>query len=186
MKLFTLTALVLVLCACETSSPLIPRGYTGATAVIRDSAANVSDSSGDYFFIYRVNGYEVANALFETRNDHTFDPLLSRPTSLMSPKVVDRQVAARPATYTIVAASAYATPELEIAHPLYTIAGDLVFSPEPGAAYVVRGSLGPEQSSVWIENEATGAVVAGKFVALGSSSAALLRKAPAVEFVPAT
>ena len=184
MRLLTLGLLALGLSACETTPSRLLQADAGSGAVVRDSISNVQPSSGDYFFVYRVDGYEVANALFETQTGNRVDPVLSAPSQLLDPTVVERTLQARRTRLTLVGASTYATRDRAIASPLYTIVADLDFAPEAGQTYVVKGALAAEQSTLWLENAATGAIVGGKFLARGNTAASLFHRPPPVEFVP--
>jgi hypothetical protein len=52
------------------------------------------------------------------------------------------------------------------------IKGTIDFVPAPDTVYLVRGSLTPERSSVWIENGATHEIVGNKLSAPGRGAAA--------------
>ncbi|GAP36340.1 hypothetical protein ISF6_2180 [Piscinibacter sakaiensis] len=52
-----------------------------------------------------------------------------------------------------------AAPVLELASraagTFHAVSGVVAFDPKPGRTYVVRGTLGPQGSQVWIEEEGT-------------------------------
>jgi hypothetical protein len=171
LRSFVLAIVAITLTACA-STDIARLGGPAAvgTAVIEDSVANVSGSAGDYFVLYSINGHDIKNALVEPNEDHASG------TQIMQPALIARRVPARPAIFTIVASALYVSSDRAVAHPLYQVAGDLEFTPQSGATYIVRGHLDPKRSLIWLEDARSGAVVAGTFVTDGSTAAALLHR----------
>ena len=52
----------------------------------------------------------------------------------------------------------------QAAGTFYSVEGTVEFSPQPGGQYLVKGELGKEASSVWIEDAYTGQLVTEKVV----------------------
>jgi hypothetical protein len=171
--------LVLAVSACATTNgpPSVPVD-AGPTAIVKDSTHSIDRTKAEFFILYELNGKHVDNALSKTidRNE-------GAGASMM---LVDaeRPVPAHPATFHIAGRTHYAAPVLELTGTVYFIEGDVLFTPEAGASYVVKGELGPEQSSVWIENEKTGAQVSDKLVIKGSAEAGMFKKHPPVVHSP--
>jgi hypothetical protein len=168
----SLTAVVaLALAGCASDGSL--SGAPSGTAVIEDSVANVSGSAGDYFVLYGINGRQLTDALAGT----DADPAWGR--QVKQPQLTARRVPAQPARFTIVASALYGSSDQAFARPLYQVAGDLEFTPEAGATYIVRGHLDPKRSLIWLEDARTGAVVAGTFVPDGPTAVSLHHQQPA-------
>jgi hypothetical protein len=160
MKRFTV-AVAVVLLGC-TSNP-IPEGCTGPKATIRDSGASDGPSKASFYYLSAVNGKTVDESVSATRQANHGRGFQ------MTPKIVEREVLAdRELQLTLDATVAYAAPILELANSssMYHATQVIRFQLEPNGVYVVKGELGPDKSSVWLEdsktNEKVGTPVAKK------------------------
>jgi hypothetical protein len=167
-KIAALLAAGLVLAACA-SNP-IPDGYTGPVANIQDSFASHGDTSADFFFVAKVDGRTVDNALSSTIQSN------AGMGALMRPQGFDRNVPAQPSTVTITARTHYGAPILELANKVYQVSGDVRFAPLPDHHYIVKGQLGDNYSAVWIEDLATNGIVGNKVEIKGSAALDFLSK----------
>jgi hypothetical protein len=147
-------AIALLVSSCVTNP--VPEGYTGPLAKIEDTYTPRSERAIDVFFLDRVNGKRVENALSATVSRN-----YGRGFS-MEPVAYARDVPAQPAVFSIAGRTHYAAPILELTNTVYEIKGDISFTPEPNRTYIVRGSLGPEASAVWIEDAQTKALIGDK------------------------
>ncbi len=148
-------ALTMLFAGCASFQPSVPEGYTGPVATIRDSAGSLSSNKADLFYVAKVDDRTVRDSQTETISRNQ-----GRGFS-MTPAVLDHDVPARPTTLSLVGVTHYAAPILALTNPAYKVEGTIQFTPEPKKIYVVRGSLGADKSSVWLEEDGTG-VVLGK------------------------
>ena len=70
----------------------------------------------------------------------------------------------------------YAAPIQDIMHGVYMVKGVLVFTPKANTTYVIRCSLGPELAEIWIEDEASRAIVSNKLSTSSPKSVATARE----------
>ena len=140
-------AAALVLLGCATNP--IPEGYTGPKATIRDSEASEGASKASFYYLSAVNGKTIDESLSETRQANRGRGFQ------MTPKIVEREVPAdRELQLTLDATVAYAAPILELINSgsMYRATQVIRFQPEPNGVYIVKGELGPDKSSVWLED----------------------------------
>ena len=141
----------------------VPEGYAGPTARIADSENVSSDRKADFFFVAAIDGKKVANAL-----DQTIRANQGRGLS-MEVKGGERPVVVRETHFHIVGQTHYAAPVLALGGTSYYIEGDVTFTPVADQNYVVKGSLGPDYSAVWIETKESGRQVGNKLLIKGES-----------------
>ena len=156
-----------VLAACATNP--IPEGYTGPIAHIADTVVAGSGRSVDIFYLGKINGRMINNAL-----DATISANQGQGFN-MKPEVITRDVPAQQATFTIVGRTHYAAPILELTNKVYQVRGDVAFAPLANESYVVKGVLGPTYSAVWIE-DSKGSVVDKKIEVHGSAELGFMQK----------
>jgi hypothetical protein len=178
MRILVIGLVAMGLVACETVQPSIPSGYTGPTAVIKDSFQSVSPTQVSVFYLEGIDGRSVDNALKQTLERNRGRG------SFMTPQGAERPVPARDAAFHVVGVTHYAAPILELANTIYIVEGVVHLSPLDGGAYVVKGELGADHCAVWIEDEKTGAQVGNKLLAKGPSEIAAFKKRPPVVEVP--
>lgn len=156
------------LAGCATNP--IPDGYTGPTAQFADSVMTRGMSSGDFFYLEKIDGKSIENSLGATLSANYGQGFR------MTPVVKRRAVPAAEASFTIVARTHYAAPILVLANKIYQVRGDVRFTPEPNGSYVVKGVLGPDYSAVWIEDSRIGAMVGQKVEVQGSATLGFFEK----------
>lgn len=142
----------------------VPEGYKGTLAHIDDSAAPRDDISTDFFYVTKINGFDIPQSLAMTDGSHR-DQGAARPIV-----VIGRDVPTQAATFTIVGHTRYTTAVYALTHPVYDITGDVNFIPKPDHQYVVKGTLSDNYSAVWIEDAKTGEVAGQKIEAKGSAA----------------
>ena len=69
MKVGVILIVSLALSACSTFKP-IPEGYTGPTAVIKDSFSEKSASNAHYFELEKVNENRISDSFGATRQKY--------------------------------------------------------------------------------------------------------------------
>lgn len=168
MRRSVLLLLALVVSACTTSP--IPDGYTGPLAKIIDTSARRSDRAEDFFVLDQINGKLVDNALRATTTHNE-----GRGFS-MDVLGYARDVPATSAVFSIRARTHYAAPILELTNTVYQVKGDITFAPAPNRRYVVRGTLTPDYSAVWLEDAETKALIGQKIEIKGDASLGALEK----------
>lgn len=167
--LFPFLSAMLLLAGCVTTE-LVPEDYTGPTAIIEDSAVRNSQSQVDFFYLSKVDGQPVQNALRSSRMSSSGGGFN------MSIAPVDRQVLPRNAVFEIVGKTAYAAPILAFTNKVYEVTGEVKFTPEERTVYQVKGELGESYSAVWIEEKETGKVIGEKIEIQGSAALNLFQK----------
>ena len=155
-----------LLAGCATNG--VPSGYTGPVGRIADSFADSAGGGVDFFFVDKIDGRSIHNALEWTLHENA-----GRGFS-MDPVPFARDVPAQAATFTITGRTQYAAPILELTKKVYQVSGEVNFTPAPGRLYTVKGVLSAAGSSVWIEDDA-GRVVDRK-VEREKSALGLLQK----------
>jgi hypothetical protein len=175
---FLLAAAALPLGGCATQESLVPQDYHGPTALISDSTYVYSSRRADFFYVEAIDGRPVDNALERTARDNRGHGLA------FTPEGKDRPVEVKQTVFHIAGRTHYAAPILEMTGTAYLVDGDVNFSPVAGEAYVIKGSLGPDYSAVWIENKNTGAQMGNKLLIKGAAEVSMVKKRPPVEQVP--
>ena len=169
--------LLVTLVSCASTTPM--PSYTGPSARIKDSFSNVTGTTKtDLFYLDGIDGKGVRNAF-----DETFD-LNYGHGMVLTPRAYERSVPARQATYRLHGRTYFAAPILEMAGHAFQIVGEVVLSPEAGETYVVKGELSADHSSIWVENEKTGAQLCNKLLIVGSAEVKMFKKSPPVQQVP--
>lgn len=141
----------------------VPEGYSGPLAKIEDTYASRAERSIDVFFLDSVNGKKLENALTATTSRNAGRGFAMEPVGYA------RDVPAAAATFSIVGRTHYAAPILELTNTVYEVKGDVNFAPEPNHTYIVRGTLGPDTSAVWIEDAQTKTVIGNKIEVKGKA-----------------
>jgi hypothetical protein len=149
---------VLALAGCQSTS-LAPDVATIPHATLASSHVDVDVDRTDVFRLLEVDGRDVIDAT---------------DLSVKSVEVDHSQLlaAGRTAHLKVDALAFYSNPVRRLAWDAMRIKGTIEFVPAADASYVMRGSLTPELSSVWVENAATHEVVGKKVSAPGRGAAA--------------
>lgn len=151
-----LVLLPFFLIGCATYHNPIPDNYAGPKSIIESSITPLGASKANLFYLHKVNGKTVKNALSETRGAS-----YGKGTYLV-PQLAQTVVPSKEMVFSIVGTTEYASIIQSFTGKVYKIKGDINFSPKPGVEYVVKGVLGKEYCSVWIETKETRELVKSK------------------------
>lgn len=158
----------LLLASC--TAPSVPPDYTGPLAHLTDSVTPRDTRSADFFYVSRIGDFPVDDSIAATEGSNRAAGLDKKPV------VIERDVPAQPAIFTINGTTRYAAPMLAFTNPAYEISGQVNFTPAANHAYVVKGQLSEAYSAVWIEDQETGAVIGSKIEIKGPASLGVLGK----------
>jgi hypothetical protein len=153
----TINIAAAVLAGCQAFAPepdvaSLPHG------AVTDSHIDVTDDRVDTFRVLEINGRRVLE-------------LGDQPIKKIGHDFTNLVAAGRPARIEVEGfASYYNTARRMFWNPMH-VQGIVQFVPSADARYVLRGTVTPDLSSVWIENEATHEVVGAKISAAGRGSA---------------
>lgn len=162
--------LSVALSGCATFSPSVPEGYKGPVAIIKDSVKPHSEKKADFFYVSEIDGKRIEDSRIKTLN-------VNRGRGFnMTPSVIERNVPAQQATFTLVGRTEYAAPILALTNTVYQVTGKVTFSPETYRSYVVRGELAENYSAVWLEDEVTGKAIGQKIEVNGPSKLGTFEK----------
>ena len=142
-------------------------------AKLSSSHVDVDNDRTDIFRVLAIDGRE------------TIDPTDMTPRSVE----IDHSelvAAGKPAHLTVDARAFYTNAARRLFWDPMAVKGTIEFVPEPDVTYVMRGSLTPDLSSVWIENGATHAIVGNRLSAVGRGTAAAAAAASAAELLQAS
>ena len=168
--LVALSGAITLLSGCASFAPPVPEGYSGPVAIIKDSVKPASQSKADFFYISELDGRRIEDSRIRTLT-------VNRGRGFnMVPEVIERNVPAQKATFTLVGRTEYAAPILALTNTVYQVTGKVTFAPETYRHYVVRGELGENYSAVWIEEEGTGKTVGEKIELHGPSKLGTFEK----------
>lgn len=163
MKILQLLALPLCffLSNCVGPSYKIPAGYTGPMATLKNSGSAVSAVRAEIFNVYKIDGLH-SNAKSPMATPYGGGPFVTLRESYT-------EIPAKKVIVNIVGHDLYAADGMALLGKLSgaerkPVSGDVELNPKPNGVYVVRGLLGKQSSSVWIEDAATGKPVTRKVV----------------------
>lgn len=135
----------------------LPNGYSGATAVIRNSSKPINAVKGEGYEVSHVNGKIVdASTVATPRGGGVL--LMTRDTELKVP--------AEPLTLTLRGATIYAADGVAMADAMIggsrNVSGPISFTPKAGGEYRVKGTLEKGNTAVWLVEEKTGKPIGQK------------------------
>jgi hypothetical protein len=160
MRIAVILAGAVGLAGCATTEVGLPRGYSGPTSFVDDSARMENQGKGAFFVLAAIDGREIQNSLQASRAASH-----GRGFSL-SPTVVGRDVPAVKFKAKLIGTHQTAAPIHEMAARMagsfFAVEGLVDFAPVPDVIYTVNGELNAERSCVWIEEYKTKLVVTEK------------------------
>lgn len=168
-KMLTSFTILVLLAGCVTTQ-LVPEGYEGPTAMIRDSALTNSTSQTDFFYLNKVDGKKIEESRGASRSASYGQGFH------LEVVVLDRLVPVGPAKFELIGRTEYAAPIQAMANKVYEVRGEVEFSPQNGQVYVVKGTLGEDYSAVWIEDSDTGEIMGQKVEVHGSAALNFFQK----------
>ena len=151
LRLISLFVAIALLWGCASPRSSIPETYQGPTATIRDSARSETAGRVDFFFVSEIDSTKIRTSL-EAAREFSYGK-----GDMIAGFAIDRKVPARMVRLKLEGRRAYGAPIQEIlnAATMFHVERVIELNVEPGAYYIVLGSLGPEGSEVWIEDFAT-------------------------------
>jgi hypothetical protein len=156
--------LTLALAGCQAFAPE-PDLATLPHASVTGTHVNVSDDRVDTFRALEINGHRV------------IEPS-DQPVKLIGIDASNLVAADRSVRVEIEGFAFYRNTLRRLAWDPMHVEGTIEFVPAAGARYTLHGSVTPEVSSVWIENDATHEVVGTKISAPGRAVSAPAEREP--------
>ena len=141
---------------CITFVDTLPEGYEGPTATIADSYTNHEGSSAHYFTFAMIDGQYIDNSGNRTRianQGRGFD---------MTPVMITHDVPVEELNIMLAGYLFFATDAQGMFGDSMLVEGELSFTPNAGEIYTVKGELGKEVSTVWLE-DSKGNIVGNRF-----------------------
>ncbi len=150
MKLTSVLILSVLLFGCASAYKPVPDGYTGPTATLSDSGIKEDFTKAQLFVVSTIDGNHIGNSVAATSGaSYGQGPILTT-------KFISRRIQARPQRVKLVGTHVTAAPILALLYAAtgsyLSVEGEVEFDPAPGGSYIVKGKLGKEESSVWIED----------------------------------
>lgn len=162
-KIFSALFVLAIASGCAVNP--IPKGYTGPTALIKDSVGGESEDhpGTPMFYVDKIDGQDISDSESESRSNsrgNGFD---------MKAITSERLVPAKKMKLFLVARNAHAAPIQEIFHSMrgknYKAEGAVDFEPKPDGVYIVKGAIGPSGTAVWLEDFRSNEIVTQKIEA---------------------
>lgn len=149
----TIPTLLLALAGCQSTPDLasLPHATLVGTHV---------DVDGDRFDTFRALAIGGRNVL----------PIVDQPVKLIGHDATNLLPAGQPVRVEVEALAAYSLSLHRLLWDPMGARGVVEFVPAAGATYSVRGSVTPEVSSVWVEDDATHEAVGRRIVAPGRAA----------------
>lgn len=164
-KLLPFFFLAAFLGGCVSYDPAVPEGYAGPVVLVKDTAKIYSNSKGDFFYLTIVDGRRIKDSRSSSENNsYAYGPPLI-------PVILERNIPAKKSIVTIVGRTIDEAPlVIVVFHTVYEVTGEVVFEPEVGKTYLVKGQLGEKYSAVWIEEEISHEIVTERVEIKGSAA----------------
>ena len=123
------------------------------------TGSHLDDGSGriDTFRVTEIGGHPVGRS--------------EEPSKTLGVDAGYPLVAERPVHLEFEGLARYGNPAKSLFWDPRRVEGRVDFTPAPNAHYVVRGEIGPEVSSVWLEDDASHEMIGQKFVAAPKAAA---------------
>lgn len=177
-RVIVLLATVMLSTGCALERSVLPKEYSGPTALIADSSYVYSNSKSDFFFVDAIDGQPIANALERTANANRGNGFYQHVQGAARP------IEPKETIFHLCGRTHFAAPIQAMVGTSYYVDGSVKFTPLAGATYIVKGSLGPDYSAVWIENLETGVQVGNKLMIKGAAEMSAIKKRPVAEEIP--
>jgi hypothetical protein len=164
MKIIFAGIMSLLIAGCVSNTPSLPEEYNGAIATIDDSFERQNRSKANIYYLKKINGKNIDNALNAT------SAASYGKGSLLVAVGSSRSIPAEPLKLQLVGQVFSSAPIIALANAgkNYSVEGELEFTPEKDKRYVVNGSLSEDYSAVWIED--TNGNVVSRLIEKKSSS----------------
>jgi len=149
----TISTLMLALAGCQSTPDL-------ATLPHAKLVGTHADGGGDRTDTFRALAVDGHNVL----------PIVDQPVKLIGHDATDLLPAGQAVRVEVEGLAAYSETLHRLMWDPMRAQGVVEFVPQAGATYSVRGSIAPELSSVWIEDNATHEAVGRRIVAPGRAA----------------
>jgi hypothetical protein len=138
----------------------VPDGYSGPKALVTDSREYENRDKAAFFVLAEINGKPIDTSLDASRRA-SYGKGFN-----LSAQYIEREVPAEPMKVKLIGTHQTGAPIHELFSRaggyFQTVEGVVDFAPRPNVKYIVKGELGPDGSSVWIEVLETGQRVTDK------------------------
>lgn len=145
MKWMQIAAAAILLGGCATYNP-IPEGYSGPTAVIKDTFSNKTNTRAHYFELSQIDGNYVRTSFGETRSKYYGMGLYFEPV------MMEHEVLPKMQSFSISGYVFFPTDIQILMGDTLDVRGTVNFEPKAGETYFVKGEIGDDVSRVWIED----------------------------------
>ena len=142
-------SVLITLTACATFEEATPKGYTGPTVEVADTASTQSPRLVHMFELRAVDERRIRSSGIATVSANQGQGFNQRAV------VVKHKVPATSVKVTLGASTLYAAPILAMTNPTCRVEGQVEFKPQTGRSYVVNGRIAPEACAAWIEDAET-------------------------------
>ena len=161
MRLAVLTITITAAAALAGCQSFAPESDTATLphAAVTDSHVDVNADRVDIFRVLEVNGRRVLD-------------LGDQPIKKIGHDFTYLAAAGRPVRLEVEGLASYNNTMRRLFWDPMHVQGVIEFVPAAGAKYVVHGTITPDLSTVWVENDATHEVVGAKVSAVGHGSPA--------------
>ena len=143
-----IVGIVVHLSGCASYKP-VPEGYAGPVATIMDTGRTEDGTKARIFYVASIDGNTIENARSVSRSS-SYGTGMS-----LNMRTTQREVPIRPMRLKLVGTHVVAAPIHELASravgTFFEVEGEINFTPEAGATYLIKGDLQKQASSVWIE-----------------------------------
>ena len=154
----TITITAAALAGCQFAAPE-PDVATVPHGAVTDSHIDVNSDRTDTFRVLEVNGRRVLD-------------LSDQPIKKIGHDFTNLVAAGRPVRIEVEGLAAYYNTARRLFWNPMHVQGIIEFVPAAGAKYVLHGTITPELSTIWLENDATHEVVGAKVSAVGQGAPA--------------
>ncbi len=152
-----------VLCGCAANPPT-SGPFTGPVASLAMTSTARGSVAEDVFVLSAINGMSFQGMISPSQPPPDM-PLNAQTGQLTSVTIP----AGQPVKFTVCGESIFQAPIFSLAMTNYYLTGDISFTPVAGQNYTLKGTFSHTYSAVWIENAATGQVVAPKIEVQGAA-----------------
>ena len=139
-------ALALSLAGCASFHDPVPAGHSGAVATLSDTYTDYTGSTVQFFILQKVDGKRVLDSAHQTAAGNTGRGFR------MVPTIVGRRILPIEQTFTLAGYVQFATDAQALFGDNMLVTGDVRFTPRADEEYFVKGTLGLQKSSIWIED----------------------------------
>ncbi len=138
--------LTLLLSSCASIYQPIPEGYTGETAIVKDSSSNLTSTNAHYFILLKIDDKYIEHSWGKTRQENYGRGMR------FTQHIVMRDVLPKSQKFTIQGLVFFPTDAQAIFGDEMSVTKEFMFTPVAGEKYMVKGELDKKSSTVWLED----------------------------------